>query len=55
MLFRSKAQKGQQGMGSEMTGYKGEDLIIKVPVGTEIVADDGVTVIKDMERPENVL
>ena len=45
-----KAQKGQQGMGSEMTGYKGEDLIIKVPVGTEIVADDGVTVIKDMVK-----
>lgn len=43
-----KAQKGQQGMGSEMTGYKGEDLIIKVPVGTEIVADDGETVIADM-------
>lgn len=43
-----KAQKGQQGMGSEMTGYKGEDLIIKVPVGTEIVAEDGETVIKDM-------
>lgn len=43
-----KAQKGQQGMGSEMTGYKGEDLIIKVPVGTEIVTEDGETVIKDM-------
>lgn len=46
-----KAQKGQQGMGSEMTGYKGEDLIIKVPVGTEIVADDGETVIVDMVKP----
>ncbi len=46
-----KAQKGQQGMGSEMTGYKGEDLIIKVPVGTEIVADDGETVIADMIKP----
>lgn len=45
-----KAQKGQQGMGSEMTGYKGEDLIIKVPVGTEIVADDGETVLKDMTK-----
>lgn len=43
-----KAQKGQQGMGSEMTGYKGQDLIIKVPVGTEIVADDGETVLADM-------
>lgn len=45
-----KAQKGQQGMGSEMTGYKGEDLIIKVPVGTEIVAEDGQTVLKDMVK-----
>lgn len=45
-----KAQKGQQGMGSEMTGYKGDDLIIKVPVGTEIVADDGETVLKDMTK-----
>lgn len=46
-----KAQKGQQGMGSEMTGYKGEDLIIKVPVGTEIVAEDGEAVIADMVKP----
>ena len=43
-----KAQNGQHGMGSEMSGAKGEDMIIKVPVGTEIVADDGVTVIADM-------
>ena len=43
-----KAQNGQHGMGSEMTGAKGEDIIIKVPVGTEIVADDGETVIADM-------
>ena len=31
-----------------MSGAKGEDLIIKVPVGTEIVADDGETVLVDM-------
>ena len=43
-----KAQNGQHGMGSEMSGAKGEDLIIKVPVGTEIVADDGETVLADM-------
>ena len=46
-----KAQRGQHGMGSEMSGAKGEDLIIKVPVGTEIVAEDGVTVLKDMVTP----
>ncbi|MBR2274308.1 MAG: GTPase ObgE [Alphaproteobacteria bacterium] len=46
-----KAQNGQHGMGSEMSGAKGEDLIIKVPVGTEIVADDGETIIADMVEP----
>lgn len=43
-----KAGNGQHGMGSEMSGAKGEDMIIKVPVGTEIVANDGETVIADM-------
>ena len=33
-----KAQKGRNGMGSDMTGPKGEDIVIKVPVGTEILA-----------------
>ncbi len=46
-----KAQRGQHGMGSEMSGAKGEDLIIKVPVGTEIVAEDGETVLADMVEP----
>lgn len=31
-----KAENGQQGMGANCTGKKGEDLIIKVPVGTLI-------------------
>lgn len=46
-----KAPRGQHGMGSEMCGSKGEDLIIKVPVGTEILAEDGQTLIKDMVTP----
>lgn len=46
-----KAQRGQHGMGSDMAGAKGEDLIIKVPVGTEIVAEDGETVLADMTEP----
>ncbi len=29
-----RAKHGQHGMGSECTGRSGEDLIIKVPVGT---------------------
>lgn len=31
-----KAQNGEHGMGSDCTGKKGEDLILKVPAGTEI-------------------
>ena len=46
-----KAPKGQNGMGSQMTGAKGDDIVIKVPVGTEILAEDGETVLSDMVEP----
>lgn len=46
-----KAQKGGNGMGSDKTGRKGEDIVIKVPVGTEILAEDGETLIVDMITP----
>lgn len=43
-----KAPRGAHGMGSEMCGAKGEDVVIKVPLGTEILAEDGKTLLKDM-------
>ena len=43
-----RAEKGCPGEGSERTGRSGKDLIIKVPVGTEILAEDKKTVIADM-------
>lgn len=46
-----KAHKGYNGMGSDKTGPKGEDIIIKVPVGTEILAEDQETLIVDMVSP----
>lgn len=46
-----KAQKGRNGMGSDKAGPKGEDIVIKVPVGTEILADDQETLIVDMIEP----
>ncbi|MDR1694989.1 MAG: GTPase ObgE [Lactobacillaceae bacterium] len=46
-----KAPRGSHGMGSDMAGPKGEDVIIKVPVGTEVLADDQETVIVDMITP----
>lgn len=43
-----RAQKGRPGEGSERTGKSGDDLIVKVPVGTVILAEDKKTVIADM-------
>lgn len=43
-----KAPRGQNGGSRSCTGAGGDDLIIKVPIGTQIVADDGVTVLADL-------
>lgn len=43
-----RAPKGENGSGSSCTGAGASDLIIKVPVGTQIVADDGETVLADL-------
>lgn len=42
-----KAKNGQAGMGQNCHGAKAEDIIIKVPVGTEILTEDGEHVIAD--------
>ena len=47
-----KAPRGQNGMGRNCTGASGKDLIINVPVGTEIVMDDGKTVLCDMTKED---
>lgn len=44
-----KAQAGQGGMGKNRAGKAGEDLIIKVPVGTQIFAEDKKTLIADLD------
>ena len=35
-----RAQRGNPGEGGDRTGAGGDDLVIKVPVGTQILADD---------------
>ncbi len=46
-----RAQRGGHGMGSDRTGRSGEDLVLRLPVGTEILAEDGETLIADLDRP----
>ena len=36
-----RAPRGKGGSGSNRTGAGGEDLVIKVPIGTQVLADDG--------------
>lgn len=42
------AKNGQPGMGSQRTGKTGDDIVLKVPVGTEILDEDEETVIADL-------
>jgi GTPase len=46
-----KAQRGIPGMGKDRTGAGGVDKLIKVPIGTQILADDDErTLIADLTR-----
>ncbi|WP_133488490.1 GTPase ObgE [Aliiroseovarius marinus] len=42
------AGNGRPGMGKQRTGADGEDIVLRVPVGTEILDEDEETVIADL-------
>ncbi|HTJ62381.1 MAG TPA: GTPase ObgE [Alphaproteobacteria bacterium] len=43
-----KAKKGQNGMGSDCTGADSPALVIKTPPGTQIIDEDGETILADL-------
>jgi GTP-binding protein len=45
------ARNGQPGMGKQRTGRSGEDIVLKVPVGTEVLEEDGETLVADLTVP----
>jgi len=45
-----KAQRGENGRGANCYGAKGQDLILKVPVGTEILDESGEIVLADIVK-----
>ena len=45
-----KAKRGQHGMGKQRYGKGAGDLILTVPVGTQIFAEDKVTLIADLDK-----
>jgi len=46
-----KADPGRRGMGKDMHGAGGETLVIKVPAGTQIFAEDKETPVADLTKP----
>ncbi len=46
-----KAKKGGHGMGQNRSGAKGADVVLKLPPGTQIFAEDGETLIADLTNP----
>ncbi|QCE32214.1 GTPase ObgE [Acetobacteraceae bacterium] len=50
-----KARKGGNGAGSDRTGKAAEDVIIKVPVGTQILEEDRETLIADLTEEGQTL
>ena len=42
-----KAERGENGMGQNRTGKSGENLVLKVPLGTQIFEEDNKTLIYD--------
>jgi GTP-binding protein len=46
-----RAQDGRPGAGRERTGAHGEDLVLRVPVGTQVMDEDNRIVLADLTRP----
>src|SRR6516165_9644773 len=46
-----KAQHGRGGMGKNRAGASGKDVVIKVPPGTEVLAEDQATLLASLLRP----
>ncbi len=42
-----KAKRGNHGMGRDRTGAGADDLVVKVPVGTQVLSEDKETVLAD--------
>jgi GTP-binding protein len=43
-----KAERGGNGMGKDMHGANGKNVVLKVPVGTQIYEEDGETLLADL-------
>src|ERR1700704_3737934 len=45
-----KAQRGGNGMGQDCAGANGKDVVLKVPIGTQVYEEDGEALIADLTQ-----
>jgi len=45
-----KAKTGGHGMGKQRNGARGADVVLKVPVGTQVIDEDEETILADLTR-----
>ena len=50
-----KSERGEHGMGSNMSGHAGEHLHLKVPVGTLVYDEDTGELLHDFTRPHQTI
>src|SRR5690349_6461044 len=43
-----KAQRGENGMGKDRHGANGSDIVLRVPMGTQVYEEDGETLLADL-------
>ncbi|MGE4219843.1 MAG: GTPase ObgE, partial [Alphaproteobacteria bacterium] len=46
-----KAETGHHGRGRQQTGAHGKSIVLRLPVGTQIFAEDNETLVADLTRP----
>ena len=50
-----KSERGEHGMGSNMSGHSGEHLILQVPIGTLVYDEDTGELVHDFTRPNETV
>ena len=50
-----EAGNGRGGAGRKRSGLGGKDMVLRVPVGTEVLDEDKETILLDLDKPQKVL